>query len=283
MKVIQKIVELQNELFSYRKNNKTIGLVPTMGALHAGHASLVKQSVKENDVTVVSVFLNPTQFNDKGDLERYPRTLEADCQLLEACGADYVFAPTVEEIYPKPDNRQFEFSPQSTVMEGAKRPGHFNGVCQVVSRLFYIVRPDRAYFGEKDWQQIAVIKRLVDFIGMKDSITIVECPIVREQDGLAMSSRNTLLTADEWAIAPKIYEALRKSVDYSQSHSVAETQEKVVNEINAVDGLEVEYFEIVDGNTLLKVNTWEDYVVGCITVYCGHTPIRLIDHIKYRG
>lgn len=283
MKVIQKIVELQNELFSYRKNNKTIGLVPTMGALHAGHASLVKQSVKENDVTVVSVFLNPTQFNDKGDLERYPRTLEADCQLLEACGADFVFAPTVEEIYPKPDNRQFEFSPQSTVMEGAKRPGHFNGVCQVVSRLFYIVRPDRAYFGEKDWQQIAVIKRLVDFIGMKDSITIVECPIVREQDGLAMSSRNMLLTADERAIAPKIYEALRKSVDYSQSHSVAETQEKVVNEINAVDGLEVEYFEIVDGNTLLKVNTWEDYVVGCITVYCGHTPIRLIDHIKYRG
>ncbi|WP_315362781.1 pantoate--beta-alanine ligase [Prevotella jejuni] len=283
MKVIQKIVELQNELFSYRKNNKTIGLVPTMGALHAGHASLVKQSVKENDVTVVSVFLNPTQFNDKGDLERYPRTLETDCQLLEACGADYVFAPTVEEIYPKPDNRQFEFSPQSTVMEGAKRPGHFNGVCQVVSRLFYIVRPDRAYFGEKDWQQIAVIKRLVDFIGMKDSITIVECPIVREQDGLAMSSRNMLLTADEREIAPKIYEALRKSVDYSQSHSVAETQEKVVNEINAVDGLEVEYFEIVDGNTLLKVNTWEDYVVGCITVYCGHTPIRLIDHIKYRG
>ena len=283
MKVIQKIVELQNELFSYRKNNKTIGLVPTMGALHAGHASLVKQSVKENDVTVVSVFLNPTQFNDKGDLERYPRTLEADCQLLEACGADYVFAPTVEEIYPKPDNRQFEFSPQSTVMEGAKRPGHFNGVCQVVSRLFYIVRPDRAYFGEKDWQQIAVIKRLVDFIGMKDSITIVECPIVREQDGLAMSSRNMLLTADEREIAPKIYEALRKSVDYSQSHSVAETQEKVINEINAVDGLEVEYFEIVDGNTLLKVNTWEDYVVGCITVYCGHTPIRLIDHIKYRG
>ncbi len=283
MKVIQKIVELQNELFSYRKNNKTIGLVPTMGALHAGHASLVKQSVKENDVTVVSVFLNPTQFNDKGDLERYPRTLETDCQLLEACGADYVFAPTVEDIYPKPDNRQFEFSPQSTVMEGAKRPGHFNGVCQVVSRLFYIVRPDRAYFGEKDWQQIAVIKRLVDFIGMKDSITIVECPIVREQDGLAMSSRNMLLTADEREIAPKIYEALRKSVDYSQSHSVAETQEKVVNEINAVDGLEVEYFEIVDGNTLLKVNTWEDYVDGCITVYCGHTPIRLIDHIKYRG
>ena len=204
MKVIQKIVELQNELFSCRKENKTIGLVPTMGALHDGHASLVKQSVKENDITVVSVFLNPTQFNDKGDLERYPRTLEADCKLIEACGADYVFAPSVEEVYPKPDNRQYEFPPQSTVMEGAKRPGHFNGVCQVVSRLFYIVHPDKAYFGEKDWQQIAVIKRLVDFIGMKDEITIVECPIIRDADGLAMSSRNMLLTADERAVAPKI-------------------------------------------------------------------------------
>ena len=269
MKVIQKIVELQNELFSCRKENKTIGLVPTMGALHDGHASLVKQSVKENDITVVS--------------ERYPRTLEADCKLIEACGADYVFAPSVEEVYPKPDNRQYEFPPQSTVMEGAKRPGHFNGVCQVVSRLFYIVHPDKAYFGEKDWQQIAVIKRLVDFIGMKDEITIVECPIIRDADGLAMSSRNMLLTADERAIAPKIYEALSQSVAFSKTHTVAETREKVIADINAVDGLEVEYFEIVDGNTLLEVNTWEAYVVGCITVYCGHTPIRLIDHIKYRG
>ena len=168
-------------------------------------------------------------------------------------------------------------------MEGAKRPGHFNGVCQVVSRLFYIVHPDRAYFGEKDWQQIAVIKRLVDFIGMKDEITIVECPIIRDADGLAMSSRNMLLTADERAVAPKIYEALRQSVAFSKTHTVAETREKVIADINAVDGLEVEYFEIVDGNTLLEVNTWEAYVVGCITVYCGHTPIRLIDHIKYRG
>ena len=283
MKVIQKIVELQNELFSCRKENKTIGLVPTMGALHDGHASLVKQSVKENDITVVSVFHNPTQFNDKGDLERYPRTLEADRKLIEACGADYVFAPSVEEVYPKPDNRQYEFSPQSTVMEGAKRPGHFNGVCQVVSRLFYIVHPDKAYFGEKDWQQIAVIKRLVDFIGMKYEITIVECPIIRDADGLAMSSRNMLLTADERAIAPKIYAALSQSVAFSKTHTVAETREKVIADINAVDGLEVEYFEIVDGNTLLEVNTWEAYVVGCITVYCGHTPIRLIDHIKYRG
>ena len=148
MKVFDKIVDLQNELFAVRKEGKEIGLVPTMGALHEGHASLVKRSVNENGVTVVSVFLNPTQFNDQGDLDRYPRTLEADCKLLEACGADYVFAPSVKDMYPTPDERHFEFPPVSTVMEGARRPGHFNGVCQVVSRLFYIVRPTRAYFGE---------------------------------------------------------------------------------------------------------------------------------------
>ena len=283
MKVFNKIVDLQNELFLVRKEGKEIGLVPTMGALHEGHASLVKRSVKENDVTVVSVFLNPTQFNDQGDLDRYPRTLEADCKLLEACGADYVLAPSVEEMYPEPDNRHFEFPPVSTVMEGAKRPGHFNGVCQVVSRLFYIVRPTRAYFGEKDWQQIAVIKQLVKYIG--SDVKIVECPIVRDADGLAKSSRNTLLSAEERKIAPAIYKALKTSLDYAKNHTVSETHDKVVEEINAVDGLEVEYFEIVDGDTLQDVASWDDspYVVGCITVYCGKTPIRLIDHIRYKG
>ena len=282
MKVFNKIVNLQNELFSVRKEGKKIGLVPTMGALHEGHASLVERSVKENDVTVVSVFLNPTQFNDKGDLDSYPRTLDADCKLLESVGADYVFAPSVEEMYPVPDNRQFEFPPVSTVMEGARRPGHFNGVCQVVSRLFYIVRPTNAYFGEKDWQQIAVVKQLVKHIGM--DINIVECDIIRDADGVAKSSRNTLLAPDERAIAPQIYKSLKASVAYSQKHSVAETHDKVVDEINAVDGLEVEYFEIVDGNTLQTVASWDEsnYVVGCITVYCGKTPIRLIDHIKYK-
>jgi len=282
MKVFNKIVNLQNELFSVRKEGKKIGLVPTMGALHEGHASLVERSVKENDVTVVSVFLNPTQFNDKGDLDRYPRTLDADCKLLESVGADYVFAPSVEEMYPIPDNRQFEFPPVSTVMEGARRPGHFNGVCQVVSRLFYIVRPTNAYFGEKDWQQIAVVKQLVKHIGM--DINIVECDIIRDADGVAKSSRNTLLAPDERAIAPQIYKSLKASVAYSQQLSVAETHDTVVAEINAVDGLEVEYFEIVDGNTLQTVASWDEsnYVVGCITVYCGKTPIRLIDHIKYK-
>ncbi len=285
MKVFDKIVDLQNELFKVRKEGKEIGLVPTMGALHEGHASLVKRSVRENGVTVVSVFLNPTQFNDKGDLERYPRNLKADCKLLEECGADYVFAPSVEEMYPTPDERHFEFPPVSTVMEGARRPGHFNGVCQVVSRLFYIVRPTRAYFGEKDWQQIAVIKQLVKFIGMSESLQIVECPIIRDEDGVAKSSRNTLLAADERAIAPNIFKALKESVEFAKNHTVKETHDKVVADINAVDGLEVEYFEIVDGDSLQDVDSWEasPYVVGCITVYCGKTPIRLIDHIKYKG
>ncbi len=282
MKVVHTIVELQNDLFCLRKENKLIGFVPTMGALHEGHASLVKESVKENDITVVSVFLNPTQFNDKNDLANYPRTLEADCKLLEKVGADFVFAPSVEEMYPMEDKRHFEYPPVSTVMEGAHRPGHFNGVCQVVSRLFYIVRPDRAYFGEKDWQQIAVIKCMVKALGIK--VQVVECPIIREKDGLAMSSRNTLLAADERAIAPNIYKALKSSVAYAKNHTVEETHKKVVDEINAVDGLDVEYFSIVDGDTLQDITSWDDtkYAVGCITVFCGKTPIRLIDHIKYK-
>lgn len=282
MRVFHQIVELQNVLFDLRKENKTIGLVPTMGALHEGHASLVRKSVEDNDVTVVSVFVNPTQFNDKTDLKNYPRDLDADCQLLEDVGADYVFAPSVEEMYPTPDTRHFEYPPVSTVMEGAHRPGHFNGVCQVVSRLFYIIRPLRAYFGEKDWQQIAVIKAMVKALGM--NVEIVECPIVREADGLAKSSRNTLLAPEERSIAPNIYKALSASVDYAKTHTLVETREKVMEDINAIDGLEVEYFSIVDGNTLQDISSWDEssYVVGCITVYCGAKPIRLIDHIKYK-
>lgn len=282
MKVFHSIVDLQNELFSVRKEAKKIGLVPTMGALHAGHASLVKRSVKDNDITVVSVFVNPTQFNDKNDLNNYPRNLDADCSLLESCGADYVFAPSVNDMYPSEDTRHFDFPPITTVMEGAHRPGHFNGVCQVVSRLFYIVRPMRAYFGEKDWQQIAVIKALVKYLNL--DIEIVECPIVRDEDGLARSSRNALLAEDERKIAPNIYKFMKESLAYSKKHTVKETHDYVVDSINKIDGLEVEYFSIVDGNTLQDVSDWADsnYVVGCITVYCGKTPIRLIDHIKYK-
>ena len=194
MKLYRRIVELQNDLFEARKDGKKIGLVPTMGAVHEGHASLVKKSVADDDLTVVSVFLNPTQFNDPGDLERYPRNLEADCALIESVGGDIVFAPSVDEMYPEPDTRRFDFPPVTSVMEGAKRPGHFNGVCQVVSRLFYIACPVKAYFGEKDWQQIAVVKSMVKFLGL--DVTIVECPIVREESGLALSSRNKYLSEE---------------------------------------------------------------------------------------
>lgn len=282
MKIFDNIVDLQNELFYLRKANKKIGLVPTMGALHQGHASLVKQCVADNDITIVSVFLNPTQFNDPKDLERYPRTFEEDCKILNEVGADIVFAPTPKEMYPTPDNRHFEFPPTSTVMEGAKRPGHFNGVCQVVSRLFYITKPHNAYFGEKDWQQICVIKQLVKYLNL--DIKIIECPIIREESGLAMSSRNALLTSEERAIAANIYRILKESVAKKDSLSVDELQQEVINSINAIDQLEVVYFEIVDGNTLETVHSWNDspYIVGCITVYCGATPIRLIDHIKYK-
>ena len=253
-----------------------------MGALHAGHASLVSRSVKENDVTVVSIFLNPTQFNDKGDLERYPRTLEADCALLEQCRATIAFAPSVEEVYPEPDTRQFSYPPTDTVMEGAHRPGHFNGVCQVVSKLFSYVEPDRAYFGEKDFQQIAVIRRMVDDLGFK--LQIVPCPVVRERSGLAMSSRNTLLTPEERRAAARIYSILEESKDYAVDHELEEVRERAIRRINEVSELEVEYYSIVDGNTLEDVHSWDDSdsIVGCITVYCGQKPIRLIDHIRYK-
>lgn len=281
MKVIRKIAELQNELFCYRKDGKKIGLVPTMGALHKGHASLVVRSVEDNDVTVVSIFVNPTQFNDKNDLKNYPCTFDADCALLEQCKVDYVFAPTVDEIYPTPDTRNFDYPPITTVMEGAYRPGHFNGVCQVVSRLFYIVKPTRSYFGEKDWQQIAVVKEMVKRLSIK--VDIVECPIVREDDGLAFSSRNAHLSVDERAIAPNIYRILKSSVEYSKIHTVEETHDYVVSQLNSIEGLNVEYFSIVDGNTLVDIQNWGDSksVVGCITVFCGRMPVRLIDHIKY--
>lgn len=282
MKLCKKIVELQNELFEVRKKGQSVGLVPTMGALHDGHVSLVKRSIAENDVTIVSVFLNPTQFNDKKDLERYPQNLDADCELLEKCGADYVFAPTVKEMYPVPDKRRFDFPPVTSVMEGAHRPGHFNGVCQVVSRLFYITKPDAAYFGEKDWQQIAVIKQLVKSLGL--IIKIVECELIREESGLAMSSRNALLTAEERDVASNIYRVLKESVSYATSHSVQETHDFVVNSINTYPELTVEYFSIVNNDTLEDVAKWDDCpgISGCITVFCGRTPIRLIDHIAYK-
>ena len=280
MKIIHTIKDLQTELSELKAQGKKVGLVPTMGALHAGHASLVKRSVNENDVTVVSVFVNPTQFNDKNDLVKDPRTLDADCKLLESCGVTFVFAPSVEEIYPEPDTRRLSYAPLDTVMEGAFRPGHFNGVCQIVSKLFDIVKPHCAYFGEKDFQQLAIIREMVR--QMKFDLEIVGCPIVREEDGLALSSRNARLSAEDRENALNISRTLFKSRTYSTTHSVSETQKMVEDAIAAAPGLRLEYFEIVDGNTLQKVGDWNDtsYVVGCITVFCGE--VRLIDNIKYK-
>ncbi|EXY47505.1 pantoate--beta-alanine ligase [Bacteroides fragilis] len=280
MKVIHTIKDLQAELSVLKAQGKKVGLVPTMGALHAGHASLVKRSVNENEVTVVSVFVNPTQFNDKNDLVKYPRTLDADCKLLKACGATYAFAPSVEEMYPEPDPRQFSYAPLDTVMEGAFRPGHFNGVCQIVSKLFEAVKPHRAYFGEKDFQQLAIIREMVR--QMQFDLEIVGCPIVREEDGLALSSRNARLSAEERENALKISQTLFKSRTFAATHTVSETLKFVEDAITAVPGLRLEYFEIVDGNTLQKVDNWNQtsYVVGCITVFCG--DVRLIDNIKYK-
>lgn len=280
MKLIQTIQELRTELDALRKEGKTIGLVPTMGALHAGHASLVKRAVAENDVVVVSDFVNPTQFNDKNDLLKYPRTLDADCKLLEECGASFVFAPSVEEIYPEPDTRQFSYAPLDTVMEGKFRPGHFNGVCQIVSKLFLIVEPTRAYFGEKDFQQLAIIREMVRKYPF--NLEIVGCFIVREADGLALSSRNARLSDEQRIQALQISKTLFASVEYAQTHTLAETKAFVESAISTAEGLRLEYFEIVDGNSLQAVYDWKDssYIVGCITVFCGE--VRLIDNIKYK-
>lgn len=280
MRVVKTISELKSLISGYKQENKTVGLVPTMGALHAGHKSLVDRARKENDIVVVSVFVNPTQFNNKQDLATYPRTEERDCALLEAAGCDVVFMPAVEEVYPEPDNRQFDLGAVAEVMEGAHRPGHFNGVAQIVSKLFGFVEPDRAYFGEKDFQQIAVIRKMVLLEGFK--LQIVACPIKREDDGLALSSRNVRLTAEQRQLAPNIYRVLKESCNFAKSHTVAETEKFVVDSLNALPQMEVEYYSIVDALTMQPVSDWADAdsITGCITVYCGE--VRLIDNIAYK-
>ena len=278
MKVFESVKELRAELDKAEQSG--IGFVPTMGALHAGHRSLVERARRENDTVVVSVFVNPTQFNDKNDLKHYPRTPEADARLLEEAGADFVLMPSVEEIYPQPDSRQFDFGLIDKVMEGATRPGHFNGVAQVVSRLFDIVRPARAYFGEKDFQQIAVIKSMVAQLALP--IEIVECAIVRGEDGLALSSRNTLLDAAHRAAAPHIYATLRAAVTQSQEMAPARLKEWVTAEVERNPLLKVIYYQSVDARTMQEVATWDDSprIQGCIAVQAG--DIRLIDNICIR-
>ena len=266
-----------------KSTGKTIGFVPTMGALHNGHLTLVKRCVSENDLCFVSVFVNPTQFNDKNDLANYPRTLEADAELLASVGCQFVFAPNADEMYDAEEMQkpfEFDFGGLDQVMEGRFRPGHFNGVVQVVSKLFQLVQPTRAYFGEKDFQQLAIIRRMVTI--MNFPVEIVGCPIVREESGLALSSRNALLTPEQRQLAVHISQVLKESCLFALETPVHELHDAVVAAVNAREGLEVEYFEIVDGKTLQPIEKWEETndIVGCITVYCG--KIRLIDNIRYK-
>jgi pantoate--beta-alanine ligase len=282
MEIIRTVKRLEEALGNARSEGLSIGLVPTMGALHAGHKSLVDCARAQNDVVVVSVFVNPTQFNNAADLATYPRTEAADEALLDASGVDYMFLPSVEEVYPQPDTRVFNLGPVAEVMEGPMRPGHFNGVCQIVSKLFGMVKPHRAYFGEKDFQQIAVIRRMVELEGFE--VEIVDCPIVREADGLALSSRNVRLTPEGRQVAPGIHRVLAESVRLKENGmNPGEVEDEVVRQINSLPGLTTEYFSIVDAITMQPLAAWESAgaagAVGCVTVYCG--DVRLIDNIRY--
>lgn len=281
MEIVRTVSGIRQKSREARERGLSIGLVPTMGALHDGHLSLIKRAREDNDIVIVSLFVNPTQFNNPEDLRTYPRTEEADCRKLEAMNVDYAFVPSVDEIYPEPDTRVFDLGPVAEVMEGAMRPGHFNGVAQIVSRLFDMTNPTRAYFGEKDFQQIAVIRRMAELEGF--DLTIIDCPIKRESDGLAMSSRNVRLSPEQRAIAPAIHRTLLSSLDWAKDHSLEQTRRYVIDEINSFPGMDVEYYEIVNPSTMQPLSQWSDapdgVAVGCVTVYVGE--VRLIDNIKY--
>lgn len=284
MYILKTVKELTNFIGTCKQRGVKIGLVPTMGALHEGHTSLVKRSREDNDVTIVSLFVNPTQFNNKEDLERYPRQEEEDYKILAKEGVDVVFSPSVSEIYPDENQlnlqKRFSLGEAAEVMEGKYRPGHFQGVAQIVNKLFLLCRPDKAYFGMKDFQQIIVIKNMIKSEGL--NVEIIACPIVRAVDGLALSSRNKLLTEAERKAAPEIFTTLVESVEFASSHSVEETKKFVIDKINSIPGFKIEYYEIVNGENLLPVDQWDEaeFIVGCITVYVG--KIRLIDNIFYK-
>lgn len=280
MKIIRSIKELHAVIESLKNTQKTLGFVPTMGALHDGHKSLVERSVAENDFTLVSIFVNPTQFNNPSDLEKYPRNLEKDVDLLQKVGCDFIFAPESKDIYQEDElNKRFEFDfgGLDSVMEGRFRPGHFNGVVQIVSKLFQLVKPDKAYFGEKDFQQLSIIHRMVDILKM--DVQIVDCQIVREESGLAMSSRNERLSPEQRKNAVQISKVLFESRNFVPRLKPSEIVNWVTEQINKVSGLDVEYYEIVDVKSLQTVNSWEKPTVGCIAVFCGE--VRLIDNIRY--
>ncbi|PLX12178.1 MAG: pantoate--beta-alanine ligase [Marinilabiliales bacterium] len=279
MKILKSSSELKKELERLESKGRRIGFVPTMGALHKGHLSLLDFASKENDVVVVSIFVNPTQFNDKSDYKKYPRILEKDIEKLNKVKCDYVFTPDENEMYPEEDNREFSFGNLDKVMEGKHRPGHFRGVALIVSKLFEVVKPHKAYFGEKDFQQVAVIKHITE--QMKFDIEIVSCPIIREEDGLAMSSRNMLLSDEQRANVSLISRTLFEAKENSKSLTVQETKDWVIRTINENPLLDVEYFEIVDDSSLEPITEWKQTrgTVGCVAVHVGN--IRLIDNVRF--
>ncbi len=279
MKTVHKISDLQSFISSLKEDGKSIGFVPTMGALHEGHLSLIRQARKHSDVVVCSIFVNPTQFNDAEDFEKYPRNTHQDLKMVEQEGCDLAFVPEVEEMYPEKDERQFSFGNLEKVMEGRFRKGHFNGVAQVVSKLFDMVQPDKAFFGQKDFQQYVIIKDLVKQLSLP--IEIVACPIIREDSGLAMSSRNQRLTDEQKAIASEISKTLFWAKDCQSEYLVNDLKEQVVQKIESIEGLQLEYFEIVDDIKLEPVSDWQENTtkVGCLAVFCG--KVRLIDNIVF--
>lgn len=271
--------DLTGHLLTLQNEGKTIGLVPTMGALHQGHMSLVEKARTENDFVVVTIFVNPTQFNDPSDLDHYPRTLDQDLEMLRQLEADLVFVPAVKEIYPEEDTQIFDLGGLDKVMEGKHRQGHFNGVAQIVSKLFKLVRPHRAYFGQKDFQQLVIIRRLVE--SMELDLTIVPCPIIREKDGLAMSSRNTRLNKEERKLAPFIYETLVKAREKMETLNPSQVKEWVILQFKKQSGLDLEYFEIVEDKRLMSVDEWDKEMnkVACLAVLLGE--VRLIDNLNF--
>lgn len=276
MKIVRSISALGKALEDLRIEGRRVGLVPTMGALHRGHLSLVEEALSRKDAVVVTIFVNPTQFNDPGDLERYPRNLKQDQAMLREYPVSIVFTPSVEEMYPEKDTRIFDLAPLDSVMEGIHRPGHFNGVAQIVSKLFEITSPDRAYFGLKDFQQVAVIKKLVSLMNLP--LEIVGCPIVREKDGLAMSSRNLLLTRSGREAAPHINHVLEEAAKVFRKYKPPELTKWVTDQLNLHPLINVEYFEIVDDETLQPAINWHDSqrVIGCIAARIEN--VRLIDN-----
>lgn len=280
MKIISDPRKLKTEIDSFRKSGLKIGFVPTMGALHSGHITLVENSVRENDVTVVSIFVNPTQFNNVDDLKKYPRDLNKDADLLSKAGCNLIFAPEPADIYSDSELNErftFDFEGLDKVMEGKFRPGHFNGVVQIVSKLFTLVEPHKAYFGEKDFQQLAIIHLMVRKMGF--NVEIVDCKIVREANGLALSSRNERLTAEQKVQAARISAILFESVKLAKTKTPEELHLWVLLQLENAPGLKAEYFEIANSVTLQTLKSWDEPAVGCVAVFCG--DVRLIDNVRY--